>query len=130
MEGAEACKRIGVSARIENHPDLNRGERPVFLRSKLDGDTALWRGIARQEVFLACIDQAHRLAQAGCNGGCQRLQQSFLAAKSSTDEYRLDVNLPLRHGKRPGNRRAYHKQSLRAGPDYQVLVGRTGRDSD
>src|SRR5947209_16744671 len=125
MVGAEAREGIGVSARIEHHSDLNGGERSVSLRAKLDANTALWRGIARQQVFLACVDQAHRLAQAGCNGGCQRLQQGFLAAKSSTDVYRLDMNLPLRQRERPGNRRAHIEQSLRAGPDNQVMVGRT-----
>src|SRR6266566_649478 len=130
MEATEASKRIGIGSRIKNHPDLDGGERAVPLRAEFDGDHCLRRGVPGQEIFLACVDQPYRLAQAGRHRCCQRLKQGFLPAKSSTDGHRLDTDLSLRHLERTGDCRAHTEQTLCAGPDHQVMAGRAWRYGD
>ncbi len=130
MEATEASQRIGVGSRIKNHPDLDSGEGPVPLRAEFDGDHRLWRGVAGQEIFLACVDQTYRLAQAGRHCCCQRLKQGLLPPKSSTDGHRLDTNLPFRHLERAGDCRAHVEQTLCAGPDHQVMARVAWRYSD
>src|SRR5439155_9293355 len=78
MEAAEAGKRIGVGTRIEKHPGLDSGERPVSLRAEFDGDHRLWRRVPGQQVFVAGVDQSYRLAQAMRYHRRQRLKPRLL----------------------------------------------------
>src|SRR6266581_3897079 len=130
MEATKAGKRIGVSSRIKNHPDLDSSERAIPLRTEFDSNHRLRRGVPGQEIFLSRVDQSYRLAQAGGHCCCQRLKQGLLPAKPSTDGHRLDTDLSLWHRKCTGDCRAHIEHSLRAGPDHQVMAGRAWRYSD